>query len=79
MVGDEYAYVFVFQLSYDTLYVFHSDRVDAGERFIEEYEFRVDGEGSCYLSPASFTAGELNALAFMQPLIDEGFKIQIRG
>ena len=56
MVGDEHADVFVFQFRYDTLYVFHCYRVDASERLVEEYELRVDGKSSCYLSPASFAA-----------------------
>ena len=56
MVGDEHADVLVFQFCHDTLDVFNSDRVDAGEWFVEEYEFRVDGECSCNLSSASFAA-----------------------
>ena len=63
MVSDDDTDILVFQFCDDVLDVFHSDRVDTGERFIEKDELRVDGQCACNLAAATLTSGQLDALA----------------
>ena len=59
MVGDYNADILIFQLFNNTLYVLHCDRVNAGERFVEQDEFGVGGEASGDFHATSFTAGKV--------------------
>ena len=59
MVGDEDSDVAVLQLPDDLLDVLHGNRVDAGERFVENDELRLDGQTAGYLRAATLTTGEL--------------------
>ncbi len=64
VVGDEDADVFLFKFIHDRLDIFDGDRVDAGERFVEHYEARVDGETSGDFGTTAFATGELVAEVF---------------
>ena len=46
VVGDDYADILVFELSYDVLDVLDGSRVDSSKRFIEKDELRVYGKGT---------------------------------
>ena len=78
MVGDDNADVLVFQGCHDALYVFDGDRVDPGERFVEQDELRVDRHRPGDLGASSFAARKLDAEAFAhfgQPeLFDQVFE-----
>ena len=62
VVGDDHADVHRLEFGDDMLDVLDGDRVDAGEGFVEEDEFRVDGQGAGDFAAAALTAGELDAL-----------------
>ena len=59
MVGDDYADILLFERCDDTLNILHCDRIDSGERLVEQNERRVDGDGSRNLRTATLATGEL--------------------
>ena len=61
MVGDENAYILVLKLIDYRLDILDGNRVDAGERFVEHNETRIDSETAGDLGSASFAAGKLVA------------------
>ena len=76
VVGDEDADVALFEFDDDVLDVLYGDGVDAGERFVEEEEEWVVGEGAGYLGASALAAGELYAFAVAYvlevELVEEG-------
>lgn len=64
VVGDEDADVFLFEFIHDRLDIFDGDRVDAGERFVEHDEARVNGEASGDFGTTAFATRELVAEVF---------------
>ena len=58
MVSDEDADILVAKLSYDTLNILHSDRVDTSERLIKHDELRVNGQTASDLSTTTLTTRE---------------------
>ena len=63
VVGDDHADVHRLELGDDVLDVFHGDRVDAGEGFIEQDKLRVDGQRPGNFAAAAFATRELDTLA----------------
>src|SRR5690606_2890792 len=58
VVGNENADVLLLQACHDVLDVFHRDRVDAGERLVEEDEFGICGQGPGDLRSPPLAPGE---------------------
>ena len=62
VIGNENAYVTIFQAPHNVLNILHSNRVYARKRLVEHDEFRVDGKATCYLRTAAFASRKLVAL-----------------
>ena len=58
MVGDQHADAALLQETDDLLDIEHGDRVDAGERFVEQDETRTGGERARDFDAAALAAGE---------------------
>ena len=61
VVGDDHADVAVLELGDDVLDVLHGDWVHPRERFVQQDELGVDGQGARDLAAAPLAAGELDA------------------
>ena len=56
VIGDQYADASFLEETNDLLYVEHRDRIDAGERLVEQDEARPGRERARYLDPAALAA-----------------------
>src|SRR5579872_652496 len=79
VVGDDHSDTIQFQFQNDLLEVEYSQRVDAAERLIKQYEGRCDAECPRDLYPAALAAaqGITHGLAHMAhtQLVDQSFKL----
>ena len=64
MVSDKNADILFFKFVDNFLNVFHSDRVNAGKRFIKHYELWIDCKASRNLRASAFAARQLVAKVF---------------
>ena len=64
VVGDEDAYVFLFELIDYVLYILDGDGIDSGKGLVEHDELGIDGQATCYLGASSLATGELVAEVF---------------
>ena len=64
MVGDQDTDTALFQVRNDGLNIGNRDRVNAGERFVEKDEVRLDGKAARDLHAAALPARQLAAFAF---------------
>ena len=58
MVGDEHAYVALFEFPHDELDVLHCRGIHSGEGLIEHDELGVDGQTACYLGASALASRE---------------------
>ena len=64
VVGNEYADAALLQVADDVLDITDRDRVDAGERLIEENELGFHGQGPGDFHPPPFATGQADGIAF---------------
>ena len=74
MIGDQDTDAALLQVTDDLLDIEHRNRIDPGERFIEQNEFRVKDQRPGYLDAPAFTAGQGIAKRFCDMRQTEIFK-----
>ena len=57
VIGDQHADPATFQMPHQILYVADRDRIDAGERLVQQHEGRLAGERSGDFAAAALAAG----------------------
>ena len=64
MVGNENADILFHQTGHDRLNIVHSNRIDAGKRFVQHDKLRTDGQAASNFRTTTFTSGQTIAQVF---------------
>src|SRR6185295_968915 len=58
VICNQYAYVFIFELSNDSLDIFNRNRVNPCKRFVKQNKLWVHGQSPGYFGPSSFAPAQ---------------------